>query len=153
MKATTCDGERPEYESGSVAEVFQLVDTLAKKLRRYQRQTINEADLTPTQYSVLNLLWEKDGRQLVELAGACCCSPSTITGIVDTLENKGLVRRVSHPEDRRSLLVVLTDQGKELKGATPGLEKIFNGCCGGVPQSDLQQLAELLRRLDEALVE
>jgi DNA-binding MarR family transcriptional regulator len=59
---------------------------------------------------------------------------------------------VPHPEDRRSLLVVLTDQGKELEGVTPGLEKIFNGCCGGVPQGDLEQLAELLRRLDETLV-
>lgn len=153
MKGVSCDGERPEYETGSVADVFQLVDTVAKKLRRLQRQTINEADLTSAQYSVLSLLWDKDGRQLVELAGACCCSPSSITGVVDTLEGKGLVRRIAHPEDRRSLLVVLTEEGKALEGATPGLEKMLNGCCGGLPTGDLKQLAELLHRLDEALME
>jgi len=153
LRSTACDGERPECEEGSAAEVFQLLDTVARKLRRFQRQTISEADLTPAQYSVLSLLWDRDGRQLVEVAGACCCSPSTITGVVDTLESKGLVQRVAHPQDRRSLLVVLTERGKALRGDTPGLEKIFDGCCGGMPQGDLQQLAELLRRLDKALVE
>jgi hypothetical protein len=47
LKGITCHDERPEYEQGSVADVFQLVDTVAKKLRRYQRQTIDKADLTP----------------------------------------------------------------------------------------------------------
>jgi DNA-binding MarR family transcriptional regulator len=147
-----CDGEGPEYEPGSVAEVFQLVDTVSRKLRRYQRRTINEADLTPAQYSVLTLLWERDGRQFVELASACCCSPSTVTGIVDTLENKGLVRREPHPEDRRSVLVFLTTRGKALEGATPGLGRILQGCCSGVSTGDLEQLTQLLRKLDEALV-
>jgi DNA-binding MarR family transcriptional regulator len=147
-----CDGEPTEYEPGSVAEVFQLVDTVSRKLRRFQRRTINEADLTPAQYSVLSLLWEKDGRQFVELASACCCSPSTVTGIVDTLENKGLVRREPHPEDRRSMLVFLTSAGRALEGATPSLGRILQGCCSGVSTGDLEQLAQLLRRLDEALV-
>lgn len=153
MTGIRCDRERPEREEGSAADVFHLLDTVARKLRRFQRQTIDKADLTPAQYSVLSLLWDRDGRQLVEVAGACCCSPSTITGVVDTLESKGLVQRVAHPQDRRSLLVVLTERGKALRGDTPGLEKIFDGCCGGMPQGDLQQLAELLRRLDQALVE
>jgi DNA-binding MarR family transcriptional regulator len=142
-----------EYESGSVAEVYRLVDLVAKKLTRLQRQQIVGAELTPSQYSVLNLLWQRDGRQFNELASACCCSPSTITGVVDTLERKGLVARESNPEDRRSLLVRLTDEGRELERATPGLEMIFQGCCGGLGAEELQQLSILLRKLNETLAE
>jgi DNA-binding MarR family transcriptional regulator len=142
-----------EYESGSVAEVYRLVDLVAKKLTRLQRQQIVGAELTPSQYSVLNLLWQRDGRQFNELASACCCSPSTITGVVDTLERKGLVARESNPEDRRSILVRLTDEGRELERATPGLEMIFQGCCGGLGAEELQQLSILLRKLNETLAE
>jgi len=146
-----CDLPEAEYESGSVAEVYRLVDLVAKKLTRLQRREIVEAELTPSQYSVLNLLWQKDGRQFNELASACCCSPSTITGVVDTLERKGLVTRESNPEDRRSLLVRLTGKGRELERATPALEMIFEDCCGGLGSEELQQLSILLRKLNDTL--
>jgi len=136
---------------GSVAEVYRLVDLVAKKLTRLQRQQIGSTKLTPAQYSVLRLLWEKDGRQFNELASVCCCSPSTITGVVDTLEGKGLVTREANPQDRRSLLVRLTDMGRAMEQATPGLEMIFDGCCEGLALDELRQLSELLTRLNDTL--
>ena len=151
MNAKVCDVSDSQYEMGSLPEIFQLIDTVAKKLTQRQRQRIRVIELTPPQYSILSLLWERDGRQLSELASACCCSPSTITGVVDTLEKKGLVTRELNPNDRRSLLVKLTEQGEELKGATPGLEKILNGCCVGIERDELQQLSKLLRKLDDTL--
>jgi DNA-binding MarR family transcriptional regulator len=134
-----------------VAEVYQLVDVVAKKLTRLQRHQISDSELTPAQYSVLSLLWQRDGRQSNELSSACCCSPSTITGVVDTLERKGLVTRVSNPQDRRSLLVGLTDAGRALERATPGPETIFEGCCGGLTRDELGQLGELLTRLNDTI--
>jgi len=128
-----------------------LVDTVAKKLRQLQRGTISDADLTPAQYSVLSLLWERDGRQFNELASACCCSPSTITGIVDTMERNGLVARVPNPEDRRSLLARLTGRGRALQKATPSLDQIFESCCEGIQPDELRQLSELLRKLNDTL--
>jgi DNA-binding MarR family transcriptional regulator len=148
---TPCEVTHLEAEGGSVPDVFLLVESVAKKLRSLQRQAIREADLTSAQYSVLSLLWDKDGRQLVELASGCCCSPSTITGIVDTLEEKGLVKREGNPEDRRSFLVTLTEQGRKLKDLTPSLDCIFEGCCGGVRPEEVSRLVELLRRLDQSL--
>jgi len=127
------------------------VDTVAKKLRQLQRRTISEADLTPAQYSVLTLLWGSDGRQFNELAHACCCSPSTITGIVDTLEKKELVTRQSNPGDRRSLLVTLTEEGKALEYVTPSLDRIFESCCAGIRPDELRQLSELLGKLNDTL--
>ena len=106
-----------EYQSGSIPEIFQLIELVEKKLSRIQRETIGEADLTPPQYFVLSLLWEKDGRPFKELAEASHCSPATMTGIIDTLEKKGLVTRDPNPADRRSLLARLTEQGLALQRA------------------------------------
>ena len=135
----------------SVAEVYRLVDLVAKRLTRVQRQQIGSTELTPAQHSVLRLLWERDERQFSELAAACCCSPSTITGVVDTLEGKGMVTREANPQDRRSLLVRLTEMGRSMEQTTPGLEAIFGGCCEGLSHDELLQLGELLRKLNDTI--
>jgi DNA-binding MarR family transcriptional regulator len=146
-----CVAPEGKHEPTSVAEVYRLVDVVSKKLTRLQREQIGRTELTPAQYSVLRLLWQRDGRQFHELASVCCCSPSTITGVVDTLEKKGLVTRQANPQDRRSLLVRLTDAGRAMELATPGLEMIFEGCCSGLARDELGQLGELLRRLNDTI--
>ncbi|MGB3905331.1 MAG: MarR family transcriptional regulator [Anaerolineae bacterium] len=151
MNGKVCSPPETQHESGFIPEVFRLVDTVGKKLTQLQRETIRVAELTPAQYSLLNLLWEKDSLQFNELASACCCSPSTITGIVDTMEKNGLVARVPNPNDRRSLLVKLTERGRALENATPSLEKIFENCCGGMQPDELRRLVELLRKLDSTI--
>jgi DNA-binding MarR family transcriptional regulator len=151
MNVTQCDVSDTAYESGSLPEIYQLLDTVAKKLTQLQRQSISVVALTPPQYAILGLLWERDGRPLSELASACCCSPSTVTGIVDTLEKKGLVARELNPEDRRSFLVQLTEHGEALKEATPDPDRIFAGCCPSIEAEELKQLGTLLGKLNDAL--
>lgn len=140
-----------EYQTGSMPEIFQLIDLVGKKLKQIQRETIREADLTPPQYFVLGLLWEKDGRPFKELAAASHSSRATITGLVDVLERKGLVTREPNPDDRRSLLVKLTKQGRSLKHTTPTLDRIFRSCCGGLEPNEARQLSYLLKKLDDSL--
>jgi DNA-binding MarR family transcriptional regulator len=140
-----------KHEPGSISEVYQLLDRVARKLTRLQRDDIGKVELTPAQYSILGLLWDRDGRPFGELASACCCTPSTVTGIVDTLEKKGLVTREPNPEDRRSLLVVLTEEGRALERNTPTLDSIFSGCCPSVDSEELRELSGLLRKLNDAL--
>lgn len=135
----------------SLTEVFELIDLTAKNLRRIQRQTVSEAGLTPPQYYVLHLLWERDQRPFKDLADACVCSRATITGIVDTLERKGLVVRKPNPADRRSLLATLTSAGRSLQHNTPSLEKVFANCCAGLAPHEFQQLGILLNKLNDSL--
>ena len=101
-----------------IVNVFELITTLNKKYEKLQRDNIQELELTPTQHFILSQLWESDGKQFRELAEKCECSRSTITGVVDTMEKKKIVIRELHPSDRRSLLVKLTEKGKNLKNIT-----------------------------------
>jgi DNA-binding MarR family transcriptional regulator len=145
------DALTDEYQAASMPEIFQLIELAEKRLKQIQRETIKAANLTPPQYFVLTLLWEKDDRRFKELAAAANCTPATMTGIVDTLERKGLVTREPNPDDRRSLLVRLTGEGWELKDSTPTLDKIFRSCCVGLEPDEIQQLSQLLRKLNESL--
>ena len=140
-----------EYKPDSMPEIFQLIERVGKKLKQIQRETIKETNLTPPQYVVLTLLWEQDERPFKDLADAVQCTRATMTGIVDTLEKKGLVIRAPNPDDRRSLLVKLTDDGKALQHSTPTLDRIFHSCCVGLTPDEARQLSQLLRKLDDSL--
>ena len=132
------------------SEIFSLITKLNKKYEKLQRQIVKDENLTPPQYSILNQLWKSDGKQFKELASACCCSPSTITGIVDTMEKKELVYREANPNDRRSLLVKLTPKGREVEKVTPPIKIILKNCCGGFSPEEAQELTQLLKKLSDS---
>lgn len=79
------------------------------------KASLAEYDVTPVQYGVLKCLWSKDGQNPSQIAASLYLDSSTITGILDRMENKGLIKRLADPSDRRSLKVILTEQGSRLK--------------------------------------
>jgi len=142
--------ENSACEMLNFSEIFQLINILNKKYEKLQRRVVKSENLTPPQYSILMELWKSDGKQFKDLASACCCSPSTITGIIDTMEKKEIVYRENNPEDRRSLLVKLTEKGKEIKNTTPPIKIILKNCCEGFTSEDLEQLSSLLNKLSDS---
>jgi len=137
--------------SDPMPEVFDLIGSIAKRMERLQAQALGQANLTAAQYMVLANLREKDGRPLGELADVMRCSKSTITGVVDTMERKGLVVREPNPGDRRSHLLCLTQQGRALRRSTPELEKFFQRCGPCLDAAEFQRPRDLLSRLDHTM--
>jgi DNA-binding MarR family transcriptional regulator len=132
-------------------QAFDLIDAIARKGERILTRTVGEAGLTPPQYLVLASLPEKGGRPLGELAAVLRCSPSTVTGVVDTMEKKELVAREPNPGDRRSHLVVLTGKGRSLRRSTSGLKDFYAGCAVGMSRQEFERLRDMLLRLDACL--
>lgn len=142
---------KEQFQPDSLPGVFQLIEQIEKKLNQIKRQTTQAAGLTPSQFAVLSALWERDGIPFKELAAANWCTPPTMTGIVDTLEKKGLVIRQPNPDDRRSLLVCLTDSGRALQKTVRSMDAMFQNCCDTLNASETKQLGKLLQKLDASL--
>ena len=132
-------------------KIFELIHEIDKKYEKLQRRMVKNDDLTTAQYFILRQLWTSDGLQFKQLAAACNCSRSTITGVVDTMEKKGLVKRESHPKDRRSILVKLTSEGKGLEEKKSEVDSKINKCCQGITQEDILNLSQLLKKLSNSL--
>ena len=133
------------------SEIYKLNNRINKKFEKLQRKIIQKDNLTTAQYSILQQLWKTDGVKFKTLADQCCCSQSTITGIVDTMVKKDIVIRKDHPEDRRIKLVVLTEKGKALEKETPKINDILDNCCSGFDPNDVEILTILLKKLDRSL--
>jgi DNA-binding MarR family transcriptional regulator len=90
-----------------VESALALVDVLDTELER-------DAGIPLRWYDVLVHLEETpEGLRMNELAERILYSKSGFTRVVDRMEEAGLVRRVRPDNDRRSILVVLTDTGRE----------------------------------------
>lgn len=71
--------------------------------------------ITPGQYAVLQCLWDEDGQTPGHLSERLLLDSSSMTGVLDRIEQKGLIERRAIPSDRRAVQVVLTEQGRQLK--------------------------------------
>ena len=82
------------------------------------------------------------------LAPALGTDTAGMTRLLDRLESKNLVHRSQHPTDRRSVVVELTEQGREL---VPHLPPVFGRVTGqllaGFSATELDQLTAMLTRM------
>lgn len=81
------------------------------------------------------------------LAERLAADPPYVTLIVDDLEERGLVRRMPHPEDRRAKLVELTAAGRAAAGRADALLSEPPAALHDVPAEDLAALLRVLERL------
>jgi len=94
--------------------LLQLLRT-AEALWNASRNFFARWDLSPSQFNVLNLLYDqRAGCTQIELSRSLIMHRSNVTGLVDRLEARGLVQRRDSARDRRAYRVVLTTAGKRL---------------------------------------
>ena len=76
---------------------------------------VSQYDVTPAQTHVLLYLHHHGGGQVLqhELTGHMRVKPSTMNGVLDRMEEKGLVRRSISGRDARRRLITLTEKGEE----------------------------------------
>lgn len=72
---------------------------------------LNGSGLTAGQPKVLDYLGRHDGSVQKAVAAGCQIDPATLTGLLNRMEEKGLIRRCNEDGNRRSLHVYLTEQG------------------------------------------
>ncbi|MDT5252753.1 MAG: hypothetical protein QOH07_1704 [Mycobacterium sp.] len=109
-------------------------------------------ELSMARYEVLGLLYGVDSGELAvrELKRASFLHPPTLTYILDWLEERELVFRKGNREDRRSVLIQITDAGKVLfEKATITLGEIDFGL-QGLSKDDANAVAQYLGRVKRA---
>lgn len=83
----------------------------------YSAAHIRTLGLTPPQFDIVATLGNTPGMSFKELGEKTLITKGTLTGVVDRLADKKLVRRVASPTDGRSQIVQLTEEGEALFAA------------------------------------
>jgi len=121
---------------------FNLISN--KKLQ----DALEKLDLTPPQFYVLATIGYAGGLPFGEIGEKMMVTVSNLTGIVDRLEEKGLVARERDVHDRRVIRVRLTEKGSKLyKNTIPLFEKSISQFFSPLDKSQQKELSSLLRKL------
>ncbi len=114
------------------------------------RPLLDEVGLTYPQYLVLLVLWQGGPRPVKELGAALHLDSGTLSPLLKRLEAAGLVRRERRPGDERSVLVSLTDAGRELERAARDIP-LRAACVSELPAEELDRLRTSLVRFTAAI--
>ena len=121
---------------------FNLISN--KKLQ----DDLEKLDLTPPQFYVLATIGYAGGLPFGEIGEKMMVTVSNLTGIVDRLEEKGVVARQRDAHDRRVIRVRLTEKGSKLyKNTIPLFEKSISKFFSPLDKSQQKELSSLLRKL------
>ena len=97
--------------------VYRMPGHLMRRMQQIAVSVFHECvapsglDVTPVQYALLKAAQSCPGQDQASLAGAIAYDRTTIGGVIDRLEQKGLLQREISPADRRARIVHLTDDG------------------------------------------
>jgi DNA-binding MarR family transcriptional regulator len=131
------------------AGLRQLGSLISAELdRNVRRQGFSSAA-----FGVLQVLHESGGWAAPhQLSDRLAVSRATVTGLLDGLERRRLVRRVRHPSDRRMLRVEMTDRARVLLAEMlPEHNRAVGRIFAGLGPLEQQQLVSLLNRLQTHL--
>ena len=130
-------------------EAWQLLVRFSFTQRSSLPALAAELDLSPAQCHLLSLLEPDQPTPMGQLAGALSCDASNVTGLVDRLEARGLLRRSPSAEDRRVKVLSLTPLGGRIRSAL--LERMTSSppTLERLSEADQRALARILRRLLE----
>src|SRR5579862_5331228 len=102
--------ENLDYE---VEGIVDRIGGINRRIKRGMEATLGEFGLTNPDWEVLSSLRNSGPRTPGVLARYMELSTGAMTSRLDSLEDAGLIRRVPDPNDRRSVLIEITEQGRE----------------------------------------
>lgn len=110
-------------------------------------------DISVAAFQVLAII-EGEGKPLPPsvVADRMVTTTGTMTSLIDTLVRRGLVRRLPHPEDRRMLLIDITDAGRDVVDLIlPVTHRATKEMFRDLSEPERQQLLSLLARVQQRI--
>ena len=124
---------------------FPLYACSKEIVRRYKTY-LDKLDLTYTQYIVMMVMWEEKELNVKELGDKLFLDSGTLTPVLKKLEAKGYVTRERSKIDERTLIVTLTDSGKELREMAVDIPVGMRGCLE-LSDEEMIQLRTMLGKI------
>ena len=92
-----------------------LLTTSQHTVFQFLSGKLSEYDLTPSQYGVLSCLWQREFATPKQISEILCLETSTISGVLDRMQKKGLIDRVINKEVAERFVFFQQKRGKHYR--------------------------------------
>jgi len=143
---------KPKFES--ISKIVDLSRSFNRSIRHKFHHLMQDSDLTFPQLSVISML-EKHGEQKVsELSLKMGLSDSTVSGILDRLEQKDIIKRERTKDDRRVVKISLTGKNREFcNDFRQKKEEYFTQLLKNLSEQEIKDIIKGLEILNHALAD
>ncbi len=145
-------GSSIETPPDLVKEIIYQIRRLIQARELYTKELSKKYSVTDAQLNCVVALQECGPLRPSQIAGVIMVKSSTVTGIIDRLEQKGLVVRLRNSPDRRAITIELTEAGKKLADNAPPpiQQKIMDGL-RELPRAHIERIVDGLTMLTHML--
>lgn len=134
-----------------IVDVYRSLIWTSRRLRRELRSLFEEYGLTGSQFAILTRIPD-EGTTLTQLAQTAWVDPGNTSGIVERLVREGWVSRTRSEEDRRVVIITLSDKGRRvLDGLKPKYRSAVQELMAGLSREESAELARLLEKINRGL--
>lgn len=138
--------------NGKRTEIARLFFQVEKTLKHGMRRTFEDVGLTMPQCLVIGALIKSGEMKISELSSKVKLSNSTVSGIIDRLENQGMVVRTRSEKDRRTVYVKTTKKVEDIhKGIHKKVEESFENLLSSGTDEEMGKIIEGMSILNRIL--
>ncbi len=129
-------------------KLFIVLSRANKALHECTNQFFQSNGLNPTEFAVMELLFHKGRQPLQKIGNKILLASGSITYVIDKLEKRGFIDRVSCPSDRRITFAEITSDGKTfMADLFPEHEQQLHEIMNALTLEEKEQAIYLLKKL------
>lgn len=129
-------------------KLFIVLSRASKVVLEESNQLLDDYNLNPSEFAVLELLYHKGKQPIQKIGQKILLRSGSMTYVVDKLEGRGLLERVTSLEDKRIIYIVITPTGEELiNDIFPKHEQHIKKLMSGLTVDEQNQAIDLLKKL------
>lgn len=124
---------------------FPLYAASREIMRKYT-PILKNLNLTYTQYIVMMVMWEHKSLKVGDISSCLYLDTGTLSPLLKSMEEKGLVKRVRDKNDERVVTITITPEGEALKEKALSVPEEM-GKCMNISPEDAQVLYKILYKI------
>src|SRR5690625_2624140 len=110
----TMDTNYTKQDESLSLKLFVVLSRASQSIKKRVEEDIKCLGLNPTEFAVLELIYSKGDQPIQKIGEKILIASSSITYVVDKLEQKNYLKRKPCPKDRRVTHATITEEGKNI---------------------------------------
>jgi MarR family transcriptional regulator, 2-MHQ and catechol-resistance regulon repressor len=136
------------YSTANSLKLFIVLSRAYKAINEHVNKVIQANGLNPTEFAVLELLYHKGDQPMQQIGGKILLASGSITYVVDKLEQKGMLKRIACPKDRRVTYAQITEDGKKfIQNIFPEHAEQIDKLMSTLTETEKLEAIDLLKKL------
>src|SRR5699024_4024166 len=148
MKVTMSERKTEELNEEQSLKLFIVINRALEELRKRATEDVKRHGLNLSEFAVLELLYHKGPQPIQVIGKKVLLASSSITYVIDKLEDKELIKRQACPKDRRVINVALTPDGESLiSGIFPEHRRAIAEMFDNLTHEEKETAIELIKKV------